>query len=419
MLTFEYGPLRVGGLATMVTDLCRHLARDRFTPVVVLPGNGLSPPWPRLEARALRFCTAERYRDGDTDVWLLRTPRLDKGPLYPEPDDLDGIRKVDDYGERAAELLPELEIDLVHMHDHYGYKSFYAARRLGLPVLYTVHRLHDEGLHLAFAEMVAVRMADEVSVVSRSYREEAAHFFAPRREVRVVQNGMDAGFWAFSGGEDAVRGRALRRRRLLARLRLPERPTFVYVGRLDHLQKGVDVLVRAWEEARVDGNLLVVGEGDAEPTELVARLAAGAPERVRYVASHVPMDEVRELFAAADVALIPSRFEPFGLILLEAMAMGALPLASRTGGLKEVLVDLDEPGGFGRLFPSGDAPALARALSFMAELCAGEPDRVAALRDRAVRRAAQHSAGRMTGEYQAIYDTLLARRGTPPAKERT
>lgn len=414
MSTFEYGPIRIGGLAAMVTALCSQLDRTAFEPVVVLPRSGYLPHWPRTAHHAWAQGAADVYRDGDCEIWLLSGPLLD-GPIYPEPAATAGIKKIDEYGERLAELLVRLGGDVLHLHDAYGYKALYAARQLGLPTLLTVHRLHEDEPPTAFGELAAVHLVDAVSTVSAAYARERNDFFAPRSQVHIVPNGIDLTFW----DEVALSGPRSRRLRALQQaMKLPAQPTFAYVGRLDGDQKGLDVLLAAYARCHDEGfNLIIAGDGDRAVVEQITAAAAHAPTRapLRFVHRQLAPEEVRAMLGAIDAVVIPSRYEPFGLIQLEAMALGALPVASRVGGLRDVIVDLREPQGFGRLVESGDAAALAGALGELAALVRSCSEGIAAhpeldeLRRRGRARALRSSARAMAEGYQALYLDLIAR----------
>lgn len=414
MLTFEYGPIRCGGLATVVTALCRAIDLERFEPVVVLPRSGNSPPWPLVERRSLAYCEAEVYRDGGCEVWLLSNAVLDSAAIYPEPMVYASIKKTDEYGERVADLLGGLRIDLIHLHDAYGYKCLYEARRLGLPSLLTVHRLHEDEPPLAFAELATVHLVDAVSTVSRSYLDEREDFFRLHSQVHVVPNGIDATFWLEDQLPPPPDGRPARLRRLLQHLELPERPTFAYVGRLDGDQKGLDVLLAAYARHLRSApiNLVVVGEGDQALAERLAAAAASG-DNLRFIRRQLAPEEVWTLLAAVDFVLIPSRYEPFGLIQLEAMAMGALPIVSLVGGLKDVIVELGREGGFGRSFQAGNAEELASAIQDMTTL-AGNMAALARARQAALASVTSWSATVMARRYEELYRAMLGASPTVP-----
>jgi glycogen synthase len=399
-------------MGSMVTALCRSLDRSRFQPVVVLPRSSHVPAWPLVATHRLPFAVADCYDAGDAEVWLLSNALLD-GVIYPEPFEHAGIKKTDEYGERVADVLGLLGVDVVHLHDAYGYKCLYEARRLRLPTVMTIHRLHEDEPPLAFAELAAASLVDRLTTVSHAYLKERADFFSARADVAVVANGIDLSFWSEENLTPVAGGHAreARRRELTQRLELPDRPTFAFIGRLDRDQKGIDVLTDALEKHLPEAplNLLFVGEGDRELTERVATLARTQIDRVRFLNRMMSPREVRELLGAVDSVVIPSRYEPFGLIQLEAMAMGALPIASRVGGLGEVL--LEEPA-VGRCFEVGDAAGLARAMQEMTARLASPSGTVESLRKAAYARANAYSFERMARSYEALYASLT-REGEP------
>jgi D-inositol-3-phosphate glycosyltransferase len=154
-----------------------------------------------------------------------------------------------------------------------------------------------------------------------------------------------------------------------ARLGLePSEPVVLFCGRVDPI-KGIETLVEATALLSagdvppptmlfVGGNLDASGELEG-PLVGVARQAEalGVRDRFRFVGSQ-PQDDLPRFYAAADVVAVPSRYESFGLVAVEALACGVPVVASRVGGLKFTI----EEGNSGLLVPWGDAPALAEAL---------------------------------------------------------
>lgn len=131
--------------------------------------------------------------------------------------------------------------------------------------------------------------------------------------------------------------------------------TFLYAGRLDP-EKGLDVLLRAFE--RVPGELVLVGSGTDE-----ARLRKLASDRVRFTGP-VGQDDLVPLYAEADVFVLPSRSEPWGMVLNEAAAAG-LPLVATDG--VGAAHDLIENGVNGFRVPVGDELALGEAMRRLTE----------------------------------------------------
>ncbi|AZO82216.1 starch synthase (plasmid) [Bosea sp. Tri-49] len=134
-------------------------------------------------------------------------------------------------------------------------------------------------------------------------------------------------------------------------------PLFSIISRLVH-QKGIDLSIEAAETiVAAGGQLVVTGQGESRLEDAVAHLAKRYPHAV---AARIGFDdaEARRLFAASDFLLMPSRFEPCGLSQMYAQRAGALPIASRTGGL----VDTIEDGISGFLFSSLTGPGLSAAI---------------------------------------------------------
>jgi starch synthase len=143
----------------------------------------------------------------------------------------------------------------------------------------------------------------------------------------------------------------------------PDRPLVVSIGRVVH-QKGSDLLASAIPKIlKSDASVVVAGAGDPA---LMAKLEASvskAKERAAYLGA-VSEAVVHRLLAAADLVVVPSRYEPCGLVQLYAQRYGAVPVACRTGGLVDTVVDLDAAleTGTGFLYDKPTATALLGAV---------------------------------------------------------
>jgi glycogen(starch) synthase len=180
-------------------------------------------------------------------------------------------------------------------------------------------------------------------------QDEVRRLFEPADPPVVVPNGVDAARWrpsarAVAAGRDRYRGAG---------------PLIVYAGRLVH-EKGVQTLLAGVRELRAAHpglRVAIAGTGAHEP---VLRAQA---RRLRIARSidwlgFVPEGELPALFAAADAVVVPSFYEPFGIVALEAAVAGAPLVVAETGGLR----DLAAAGVAAASFPAGDVPELVAAV---------------------------------------------------------
>jgi starch synthase len=257
--------------------------------------------------------------------------------------------------------------DLVHSHTWYANLAGHLAALLyGVPHIVTTHSLEPlrpwkaEQLGGGYAlsswcERVAVESAAAVVAVSEGMRADvmAAYPAVSAERVRVIRNGIDTTEYAPDPGTDVIGRFGID----------PARPTVVFVGRITR-QKGLPVLLRA--AGRLDpGTQLVIAAGQpdtpelaAEVTTLVERLQAGR-SGVIWLSGMLAKREVIQLLSHASVFACPSLYEPLGIVNLEAMACGTAVVASRVGGIPEVVADRET----GLLVPPGDPAALADALN--------------------------------------------------------
>ncbi|MFE0731214.1 glycogen synthase [Streptomyces antibioticus] len=237
--------------------------------------------------------------------------------------------------------------DLVHSHTWYAALAGHLAKELyGVPHVVTAHSLEQlrpwkaeqlgGGYALSsWAERTAVEAADAVIAVSSAMREDILACYptlAPDR-VRVVHNGIDTGLYRPDHGTDA-----------LTRIGLdPDRPFVLFVGRITR-QKGVPQLLRAVRDIDPAAQVVLCAgapdtpEIEQEFRDLFAALSR-ARDGVHWIPRMLPRPEVIQLLTHAAVFVCPSVYEPLGIVNLEAMACGTPVVASRVGGIPEVVED--------------------------------------------------------------------------------
>lgn len=299
--------------------------------------------------------------------------------------------------------------DLVHAHYWLaGRAGLDLARRFGVPLVQMFHTLGHLKTRWAAAateraeparlqsEALLARVACRIVAATEAEAHELVGTLRAREErVAVVPCGVDLAAFAPREPEAARR-----------RLGLEGARPVVYVGRLEPLKR-VDRLVEAM--ARLDDprtRLVVVGgdgaEGDAggEAARL-ARLAAdlGVAERVEFRGPE-PRAVLADYYAAAAAVVVPSAYESFNLVALEALASGAALVATPVG----VVPDLVEDGVNGLIVPPGDAGALARAL----ERLLADAGLAARIRSRARPTVIGYGWSSVAARIRRLYEELAA-----------
>ncbi|MHB1004570.1 MAG: glycosyltransferase [Chloroflexota bacterium] len=211
-------------------------------------------------------------------------------------------------------------------------------------------------------------------------------------------------------GVNTSRFRPLARQQARAELGLDGRWVALFVGRMDPL-KGLDLLLQAGHQLSVQApnlQIVVVG-GDAVPESEEARVRdlardLGLAERVRFVGA-VPQADLPRYYSAADVCVVPSYYESFGLVAVEALACGTPVIASRVGGLPKVV----KHGENGLLVPERTAAAFAASIAALHEDEALRADLA-----RRARGSIGHLVwGAIARRIASVYEELLAGRSHP------
>jgi glycogen(starch) synthase len=350
ILSWEYPPIVEGGLARHVRKLAEGLVAQGTDVHVLTRGGGHRP--------------AEEVRYGVT-VHRVAEPDFPK-------DDLDAfIAWVEDMNRDLAaageKLGEQLQFDIVHSHD---WLVAPAAEQLkesfGTPWLVTVHatehgrhqgwvRKHPQSyIHRIEREMV--RRADRVITCSDFMRGHVNQVFrVPKRKITTIQNGVDPA--------DLEPIEPVDRAELRARYAAPDERLILLVGRLVY-EKGFHLALEALPSViKRLGNVrfVVCGTGTAEAD---LKEQARSLELMRHGSfiGWTGDDTLHSLYRVADLCVVPSIYEPFGLVALEAMASGCLCLVADTGGLREVV---PENGTAGLRFRARDHRSLGRMIEKM------------------------------------------------------
>lgn len=337
---------RGNGIVNTAVDLAVEQARQGLEVAVTSAGGGYKP---LLERAGVLHITLDQSRRPARLIHAMRLFRT---------------------------VVRDFRPDVVHAHMRTGlllawlWRRFYRFRLIG-----HVHNVHDR-------ESVMMALADRVIAVSESVAATMISQGIAKRKIRVVLNGT------------------LESRRIpsLAEIEpaVLSRPAIVTVGGMNH-RKGIEELIAAFEMTPKDAHLYLVGDGpDREQFEHQARMSSRR--------DHIHFEGYQALpqayMQAADVFVLASRRESFGLVLIEARQVGCAIVATDVDGVAEAL----DGGRAGLLVPAGDVNALGNAMAAM-------------LNDQDARREWQHRAkegitkfrvNRMALETRTVYEELLA-----------
>jgi glycogen(starch) synthase len=345
LVSWEYPPVIEGGLARHVRKLSEHLVGEGVEVHVLSRSGGHLP--------------AEELRHGVV-IHRVREPEF--------PRDVSAfVRWVDrmnaDMFELGMGLCERLEFDLVHSHDWLVAEvAQRLAARVGCPWLVTVHATEfgrhqgwvstypQSHIHAVERHMVAI--ADRVITCSHYMRGHVATVLAaPLGRISVIQNAVDPRDLETPVDLD----------RLRARFAEPHERLVLLVGRLVY-EKGFHLALDALAQVvdSVGGvRFVIAGSGtvEAELREQARRL--GLMRHGTFL-GWIGDDMLHSLYRIAEITIVPSIYEPFGLVALEAMACGCMCIVADTGGLREVV---PADGTVGLRFRSRDSGALGEVLA--------------------------------------------------------
>jgi glycogen(starch) synthase len=367
ILSWEYPPVIEGGLARHVRKLAEELVRQGVAVDVLTRGTGDSL---EMEERA------------GVSVYRVREPNW--------PRDLERFvgwvqRMNQDMRQVGETLAQEREYELVHGHDWLvAHAGAALAERLAVPYLTTIHAtehgrhqgwVQDQPqAHIHAVERWMAGRADSVITCSHYMRGHVADIFdIDENRITVIPNGIDPRDLRPVGDLDALRGE----------FAAPHERLVVLVGRLVYekgFQLALDALPGVIERV---GNVrfLVAGSGTHEAELKAQAQRLGLLEHGAFL-GWIGDDALHSLYRIADLCVVPSIYEPFGLVALEAMASGCPCIVADTGGLREVV-----PAGerVGLRFNGGDAAHLGTMIE---RLLTDDQ-----LRERLVAEASEHVLG--------------------------
>ena len=320
MLTWEYPPRVVGGIARVVYDISRTLLKDGHDVTVVTYKEGDAP-----------------YFEDDKGVKVYR---VDNYMINPN-NFIDWIMQMNfNMVAKVNEIIQEQgNFDVIHAHD---WLVAYAAKTIkssyNIPIVSTIHAteagrnsgIHDETQrYINDTEWMLTYESAEVIVNSNYMKNELQRLFGlPYEKINVIPNGVNLNL--FNGIE-----RDYNFRRKYA---MDNEKIILFMGRLVY-EKGIQHLISAMPkilQGYHDSKLVICGKGGMQ-RELQQQVnAMGIGNKVCF-AGYMNGKDVQRMYKAADIAVFPSTYEPFGIVALEAMLSENPIVVSDIGGLNEIV----------------------------------------------------------------------------------
>ncbi|VVB61147.1 D-inositol-3-phosphate glycosyltransferase [uncultured archaeon] len=319
-LAWEYPPYKVGGLATHVEELAHAQAKMGYEPIVITCAFEGKEGYENVDGVHVFRFNADNIPAEDFPSWALQMNLLMQN--------------------EASQVISEFkDISLFHTHDWLSATSAIALKHIyRLPLISTVHSLEVGRRGGIYDDRQKMINDIEGRMVYESWkvltcsefmkRSVSSQFSVPWDKIDVVPNGVNAA--KFKTPENLLAEKN--------RFALPHEKIVFFVGR--HVwEKGVDVLVGAIPyvlKECPDAKFVISGKGYM--TDKCKKLAwdFGVADKTLFT-EYVDDNTLNLLYHLSDVVVCPSRYEPFGIVPLEAMASNAPVVISDTGGLNEII----------------------------------------------------------------------------------
>jgi glycogen(starch) synthase len=335
MFGWEFPPYNSGGLGTACFGLSRALVRQNVRITFVLPKRLA------VSSNDLRLVFADEHAIKLTEVNSLLYPYVTSEEYILDREhiknDIYGrtlLEEVVRYARAARKIAKKEQFDIIHAHDWLSFLAGIEAKNVsGKPLVVHVHatefdRTGGQGVNqnVYNIERRGLHFADKIIAVSNLTKQKIVeHYGINPSKIKVIHNGVDR--------EDY---RKLSEQ--LAHLKRENKKIVLYAGRIT-IQKGPEYFIRAARRVLdyyPDAVFVVAGSGDMERQIMMEAAYLGISDRILF-AGFLRGDELNAIYQAADLYVMPSVSEPFGITPLEALVNDTPVLISRQSGVSEVL----------------------------------------------------------------------------------
>lgn len=330
MIGWELPPHNSGGLGVACYELCESLARDCKAKITfVLPYNAkIDAPFMKM-----KYCNA-----ADFDKFTKKTasPYPDHAVSKKAADKLENdlLSQVQKYAEQIGEAVKGEEFDVIHAHDWLSFAAGIMAKKItGKPLVVHVHSTEFDRAggdfvyqKIADIEKKGMEEADEIIAVSDFTKSKIIkHYGINPEKIKVVHNGISYRKNEVSSSDVSALKRAGKK-------------IVLFVGRIT-IQKGPDYFLEAASKvAKIvdEAVFIVVGAGDMERQIIEKAAELGLSDKV-FFTGFVSGQEKNSLYRSADLYVMPSVSEPFGIVALESMVNRTPILISKQSGVSETV----------------------------------------------------------------------------------
>ena len=317
LLGWEFPPQSVGGLGTHSYNIVKALSKRGVIVSVILPFKT------HAKIKGVKFLTFEsQLFNGIYSLSSKKSNNKDRERLYR-----DVLNEVEEYKNKALELADKADFDVIHANDWVtGRAAIEIKKKTGKKLIATIHSTEYDRTagkpwdRIAEEEKALIDNADIVVTVSMRLKEEIISLYkADEKKINIIYNAIN---------KDKFKGIK----------KNGEQKVVLYIGRLS-VQKGIDNLIKAFKivsEKEDSALLYIVGEGPELPNLINLSIKLNLADKVIFL-GRVPDEEIETLYSIANVFVMPSVSEPFGIVALEAIASNVPTIVSTQSGVSEII----------------------------------------------------------------------------------
>lgn len=349
MFGWEFPPFQAGGLATATVGLVKGLLRNRVAVTLVVPFPAGASPIPDLrvvgpagqdESLVVHRVSSPLSPYGGASEYHRVLSSLQQGGQGPAAVyGADLFREVERYAGLAGEIAAREPHDVIDTHDWMTFAAGMAARRVsGRPLIAHIHATEfdraGDGANpeICRREHEGMMAADRVVANSHALRRVCVERYGiPASKIDVVH-------WGIDGETGAMEGPARSPFALTGGRPARRVPIILFLGRVTW-QKGPEYFIETAGRVSAflpEAKFIVAGQGDLLPRLIHRAAELGIGDRVHFAGGVHPAQADR-LYRMADVCVMPSVSEPFGLVALESLRLGTPCIIPRTAGVAEVV----------------------------------------------------------------------------------